>query len=102
MEALFIVFRDNVNTKLNGITEIDRRNIKGIVKKITAFDCFSTAMFILALLLCLLKLYETLKLSIVEELTVCGHVFFVSGYPIPLSLLSLCCLLIQNLIFIEK
>ena len=59
MEALFIVFRDNVNTKLNGITEIDRRNIKGIVKKITAFDCFSTATFILALLLCLLKLYET-------------------------------------------
>ena len=39
MEALFIVFRDNVNTKLNGVTEIDRRNIKGIVKKITAFDC---------------------------------------------------------------
>lgn len=70
MEALFIVFRDNINRKLNGVTEIDRRNIKGIVKKITAFDCFSTAMFILALLLCLLKLYETLKLSIVEELTI--------------------------------
>ena len=33
--------------KLNGVTEINRRNIKGIVKKITAFDCFSTAMFIL-------------------------------------------------------
>ena len=56
--------------KLNGVTEIDRRNVKGIVKKITAFDCFSTAMFILVLLLCLLKLYETLKLSIVEELTI--------------------------------
>lgn len=71
MEALFIVFRDNINMKLNDVTEIDRRNIKGIiVKKITAFDCFSTAMFILVLLLCLLKLYETLKLSIVEELTI--------------------------------
>lgn len=56
--------------KLNDVTEIDRRNIKGIVKKITAFDCLSTAMFILVLLLCLLKLYETLKLSIVEELTI--------------------------------
>ena len=60
MEALFIVFRDNLNMKLNGVTEIDRRNIKGIVKKITAFDCFLTAMLILVLLLCLLKLYETL------------------------------------------
>ena len=40
MEALFLVFRDNINMKLNGVTEIDRRNIKGIVKKITAFDCF--------------------------------------------------------------
>lgn len=56
--------------KLNGVTEIDRRNIKGIVKKITAFDCFSSAMFIMVLLLSLLKLYETLKLSIVEELTI--------------------------------
>lgn len=47
METLFIVFRDNLNMKLNGVTEIDRRNIKGIVKKITAFDCFLTAMLIL-------------------------------------------------------
>ena len=70
LEALFIVFRDNINVKLNGVTEIDRRNIKGIVKKITAFDYFWTAMFILVLLLCLLKLYETFKLSIVEELTI--------------------------------
>ena len=48
--------------KLNGVTEIDRRNIKGIVKKTTAFDCFSTAMLILVLLLCLLKLYIGTKL----------------------------------------
>ena len=34
--------------------------------------------------------------------SVCGHVFFVSGYPIPLSLLSLCWLSIQNLIVTEK
>ena len=41
--------------KLNDVTEIDRRNIKGIVKKITAFDCFLTAMFILVLLLAYLN-----------------------------------------------